>query len=256
MLTKIEYGIHSDQPDLVIVHGLYGSGRNWSAVGKRLAQTRRVICVDLRNHGNSPWFGTHSYEDMAGDLVEIIETQSSPVDIMGHSMGGKAAMVLALLHPNLINRLIVADIAPISYTHDQSQHIQAMRSVDLSRVSKRSDAMAQLAETVEDATLQSFFTQSLDLKEKRWRLNLDTLEAEMPKILSFPDLQSRFNGSTLFLSGSTSDYVRPDHRPVIRDLFPKARFAKITGAGHWLHAEKPREFIASVQAWLDSSFKL
>lgn len=251
MLNLIEYGTPGDAPDLMIVHGLYGSGRNWSAIGKRLGLSRRVISVDQRNHGHSPWFDTHSYEDMAADLAEVIAAQGKPMDVLGHSMGGKAAMVLALTRPELVNCLIVADIAPVDYAHDQSQHIQSMRRVDLSRVSKRSEAMDQLAQTVEDPALRSFFTQSLDLTEKRWRLNLDTLEREMPKILAFPRLNATYDGPTLFLSGSTSDYVLPDHRPTIRALFPKARFAKITGAGHWLHAEKPHEFIASVQAWLD-----
>ncbi len=251
MLNILEYGAATDQPDLLIVHGLYGSGRNWGAVAKRLAQGRRVISVDQRNHGQSPWHASHSYEDMAADLAEVITAQGAPMDVLGHSMGGKAAMVLALQNPDLVNRLIVADIAPVAYEHDQSQHIQSMRAVDLTQVNKRSDAMAQLAKTVDDTTLQSFFTQSLDLKEQRWRLNLDALEANMPKILSFPEVSGEFARPTLFLSGANSDYVLPQHRPTIRAHFPKARFAKITGAGHWLHAEKPREFITSVAAWLD-----
>ena len=160
-------------------------------------------------------------------------------------------MVLALTRQDLVSRLIVADIAPVAYGHDQNQNIEAMRAVDLSQVTKRADAVKQLAQNIDDTTLQSFFTQSLDVKEKRWRLNLDVLDREMPKILGFPEIDGHFDGPTLFLSGATSDYVTHSHRPVIREKFPKARFAKITGAGHWLHAEKPREFIASVQAWLD-----
>jgi pimeloyl-ACP methyl ester carboxylesterase len=166
-------------------------------------------------------------------------------------MGGKAAMVLALTRPDLVNRLIVADIAPVAYTHSQMQFIEAMRAVDLSGIEKRSDASAQLAATVSDPTLQAFFTQSLDLKEKRWKLNLDTLAAEMDTILGFPDVTGSFDKPTLFLSGAESDYVTREHRPIIRACFPKARFAKIPGAGHWLHAEKPREFEASVRAFLD-----
>jgi hypothetical protein len=164
---------------------------------------------------------------------------------------GKAAMVLALTRPDLVNRLIVADIAPVAYTHSQIQFIDAMRSVDLSRVEKRSDAAAQLAAHVQDPSLQAFFTQSLDVKDKRWTLNLDALANEMPKILGFPDVTGRFEKPTLFLSGAESDYVTPDHRPAIKALFPKARFAKLPGAGHWLHAEKPRAFEASVRAFLD-----
>lgn len=125
-----------------------------------------------------------------------------------------------------------------------------MRAVDLSKVEKRSDAVEQLAQHVPDTTLQSFFTQSLDVAGKKWRLNLDVLAAEMPKILSFPEISGSFEGPTLFLSGADSDYVLPEHRPTIRSFFPKARFAKIPGTGHWLHAEKPRDFEASVRAFL------
>ena len=127
-----------------------------------------------------------------------------------------------------------------------------MRAVDLSRVEKRSDAEAQLAALVDDPTLPAFFTQSLDLKEGRWRLNLDALADQMPQILGFPQVDARFDKPTLFLTGATSHYVQPEHRDRIKALFPAARFAKIPGAGHWLHAEKPREFEAAVRAWLAS----
>ncbi|WP_058241303.1 alpha/beta fold hydrolase [Shimia marina] len=255
MLNLIEHGTATDQPDLLIVHGLFGSGRNWGAVAKRLATERRVVCVDLRNHGLSPWQDSHSYEGMAADLAEVIDAQMRlkpvPMDVLGHSMGGKASMLLALTQPELVNRLIVADIAPVTYGHDQNRNIEAMRAVDLTKVNKRSDAIAQLADMLDDPTLQTFFTQSLDLKEMRWRLNLDVLERDMPNVLGFPEVAGHFDGPTLFLSGAQSDYVTHAHRPVIREKFPKARFAKITGAGHWLHAEKPREFVASVKTWLD-----
>ena len=188
---------------------------------------------------------------MAADLAKVIEAEGGPVDVVGHSMGGKAAMVLALTRPELVRRLVVADIAPVGYGHSQQQFIDAMRAVDLSRVTKRSDASAQLAERVEDRTLQAFFTQSLDVSGKRWLLNLDTLEREMPKILGFPQVSGRFDGPALFLTGAQSTYVQPEHRETIRALFPRARFAKIPGAGHWLHADKPREFEASVRVFLD-----
>ncbi len=251
MLNVIEYGTRTEHPDLLIVHGLFGSGRNWGAVAKRLVSERRVVSVDQRNHGQSPWNDSHSYEDMAADLAQVIEDQGAPMDVMGHSMGGKAAMVLALTRPELVNRLIIADISPVAYPPEPNTNIDAMRSLDLNSVSKRSDAVEQLATTISDPTLRSFFTQSLDLANKRWRLNLDVLEAEMGKIRGFPDVAGSYSGPTLFLSGSLSDYVTPDHRPTIRALFPHARFAKVTGAGHWLHAEKPREYIQTVQAWLD-----
>ncbi len=249
----LHFQIHGDAtntPPLLIVHGLYGSGRNWGVIAKRLSDARQVITVDQRNHGNSPWSDQHDYPAMASDLAQLIDHLGAPMDVLGHSMGGKAAMALALTQPQMVNRLIVGDIAPVSYSHSQLQFIQAMRAVDLGAVTRRSDAEAQLAQQGVDPALQSFFTQSLDVPGKRWRLNLDALEANMPHILSFPAFSSRFDGPTLFLSGALSDYVTPDYRPAIKALFPKARFAKLPGAGHWLHAEKPREFEAAIRAFL------
>ncbi len=249
MLAFSEAG-PADAPTTLIVHGLYGSGRNWGVIAKRLSTELRVVTPDLRNHGLSPHSDSHSYDDMAGDLGDLIAQLGAPVHVVGHSMGGKAAMVLASRHPELVRHLVVADIAPVAYRHSQMQFIAAMRAVDLSAVTRRSDAEAQLAAQGVDPALQSFFTQSLDVAGKRWRLNLDTLAAEMDKILGFPTLSNAFEGPTLFLSGGASDYVTPEHRPAIKALFPKARFAKLPGAGHWLHAEKPREFEATVRHFL------
>jgi len=250
MINTVLTGTPTDQPPLLIVHGLYGSARNWGAIAKRMSEDRLVLTVDMRNHGYSDWHNGHSYPDMAADLDEVIASYGTPMDVIGHSMGGKAAMVLALKNPDLVRRLIVADIAPVSYTHTQIGFIAAMRGLDLSLVEKRSDADRLLATEVEDAGIRAFLLQSLDIKTKRWRLNLDVLEAEMPKIMGFPDLDIQFNDATLFLSGGASDYVRPEHRSGIKTLFPKARFARIPGAGHWLHAEKPRAFVETAHAFL------
>ncbi|MFD3191158.1 alpha/beta fold hydrolase [Sedimentitalea sp. HM32M-2] len=250
MLNTIVHGTPTELPTLLIAHGLYGSARNWGVIAKRLSDSRQVIAVDMRNHGDSPWRDTHDYPGMADDLSEVIAKIGGTVDLVGHSMGGKAAMMLALRHPSVLRKLVVADIAPVSYSHSQQQYITAMRAVDLNRVSRRSDAETQLAELGIERSLQSFFTQSLDIQNKAWRLNLDVLEAEMTKIVSFPDIDASWDGPALFLSGSESDYVLAEHRPVIRARFPRARFAKLAGAGHWLHAEKPREFEASLRAFL------
>ena len=252
MLSFTEFGDTAATPPLVIAHGLYGSGRNWGVIAKRLSDTRRVITPDMRNHGHSPFQPTQSYEDMADDLAELITHIGGPVDLCGHSMGGKAAMVMALRHPELLRRLIVADIAPVPYTHSQSHHIAAMRAVDLEHITRRSEAAEQLGAQGVEPALQSFFTQSLDLAGKRWRLNLDVLEAEMDKIIGFPDVSGQFAGPTLFLTGADSTYVRREDRDHIKSLFPAARFAKLPGAGHWLHADKPREFEAALRTYLDA----
>ncbi len=241
MLNYMTFG-DEKSPPVMIIHGLYGSGRNWGVIAKRLSDQFFVITVDLRNHGDSPWLDTHNYHVMADDLVEVINSLNIKPNIIGHSMGGKAAMVLALKRPNLVRNLIIADIAPVKYEHDQSQFIEAMQKVDLSKVEKRSDATLALSKFVEDKSLQNFFTQSLDIKAKRWKLNLKVLRSEMSEILSFPKIESEFSGHSLFLKGEKSDYIKSEHRKLIKSLFTKARFATFKEAGHWLHAEKPREF--------------
>lgn len=245
-LARIEHG--AGGTPLLIAHGLFGSARNWGVIAKRLGATRRVVAVDMRNHGDSPWADSHSYPDMAEDLAEVVDGRW---DVLGHSMGGKAAMVLALTRPEQVNRLVVADIAPVGYSHTQAHLVEAMAGLDLSGIGLRSEADLALSATVPDAGVRAFLLQSLDLKEKRWRLNLPVLGREMDRILGFPEIAGRFEGPVLFLSGATSDYVRREHRERILELFPAARFAKIPGAGHWLHAEKPREFEAAVAAFLD-----
>ena len=241
MLNYMTFG-DEKSPPVMIVHGLYGSGRNWGVIAKRLSDQFFVITVDLRNHGDSPWLDTHNYHVMADDLVEVINSLNIKPNIIGHSMGGKAAMLLALKRPNLVRNLIIADIAPVKYEHDQSQFIEAMQKVDLSKVEKRSDATLALSKFVEDKSLQNFFTQSLDIKAKRCKLNLKVLRSEMSEILSFPKIESEFSGHSLFLKGEKSDYIKSEHRKLIKSLFTKARFATFKEAGHWLHAEKPREF--------------
>ncbi len=239
---------------LVIAHGLYGSGRNWGVIARRLADRRAVVAVDMRNHGDSPRGATQGYPEMAADLAEVIATLGGPVDLLGHSMGGKAVMELALTRPDLIRRLVVADIAPVAYTHDQTRHVQAMAGLDLAHITTRAEADAALARVVADPALRAFFLQSLDFRTRppRWKLNLPVLLAEMPKIVGWPGTTGLFDRPALFLSGADSSYVLPEHRETIRALFPKARFAKIPGAGHWLHAEKPREFEETVRVFLEA----
>jgi pimeloyl-ACP methyl ester carboxylesterase len=249
MLAYTQFGDTVASP-LMLVHGLFGSGRNWGVIAKRLSDRFRVTTVDLRNHGDSPRSDTQSYEEMAGDLAEVIDHLGTPTALMGHSMGGKAAMVLALTHPASVSKLVVADIAPVRYGHSQLPYIDAMRAVDLNRVTRRSEAEAQLAALGVEPGLCSFFTQSLDVGAQRWKLNLDTLAAQMPEIMGFPELNGTFEGPSLFLTGAASDYVQPEHRAPIKALFPRARFAKLKDAGHWLHAEQPRAFEAALRSFL------
>ncbi len=242
-----------DQPPLLIAHGLFGSGRNWGVISRRLADTRDVITVDMRNHGDSPRFATQTYSQMADDLAQLIMAHGGKADIIGHSMGGKTAMFLALTQGALIRRLVVADIAPVAYTHDQSQNVAAMQGLDLTGLTSRTEADQRLAKTIPDPALRAFFLQSLDLRATPpgWRLNLSVLAQEMPKIVGWPNTPGTFQGPTLFLTGANSTYVRPSNHTAILRQFPNATFTSIPDAGHWLHAEKPREFEDAVRAFLN-----
>lgn len=253
MLATTITGAPTDRPPLLIAHGLFGSGRNLGVIAKRLSDDRQVMTVDMRNHGDSDFLPSHSYADLATDLAEVIAAHGGQADVMGHSMGGKAAMMLALTQPRLVRRLVVADIAPVAYDHNQNRLIAAMRQVDLSRVETRRNADDQLRPLLSEDGVRAFLLQSLDVKARRWRLNHDVLEQYMDQITGWPaDATGQFDGPVLMLSGAQSDYVRPEHRDAIKNHFPKARFAKIPGAGHWLHADKPREFEAAIRAFLNA----
>lgn len=250
MLATYSFGEAGGLPPILIVHGLFGSGRNWGVIARRLSEARRVVTLDMRNHGMSPWAAPHDYAHMADDLAEVVGEIGGQADIVGHSMGGKAAMMLALRHPGRVRRLIVADIAPVAYGHTQQAMIDAMRGVDLSGVDSRSDADRQLSGAIGEPGIRAFLLQSLDVRARAWRLNLDQLEHDMEAIIGWPEVAGRFDGPVLMLSGAESDYVLPEHRPDIKALFPAARFAKLPGAGHWLHADRPREFEAACRAFL------
>lgn len=239
---------------VVIVHGLYGQGRNMGSLSRRLAEGRQVITVDQRNHGDSPHLPRHDYPAMAADLAEVIEAHGGRADLAGHSMGGKAAMVLALTRPELLRKLVVMDIAPVAYRHDQTRYAEAMEALDLTAVTRRSQADQLLARHVEDSRLRAFFLQSLDLKPSPpvWRLNLPVLRAEMDKITGWPEGLPRgsFDGPSLFVSGALSDYVTSEGEAAIREYFPKARLATLKDAGHWLHADVPEALAETLAVFL------
>ncbi len=247
MLSTTSYGGRVQTTPLLIAHGLFGSARNWGTVAKTLSENRPVTAVDMRNHGDSFWADTHSYLDLAADLASSVRGKH---DVLGHSMGGKAAMTLALTQPDRVRRLIVADIAPVEYAHSQLDLIEAMQSLDLSQISSRSEADKALAAKVDDPLVRAFLLQSLKVREGRWSLNLEALGNEMANIMSFPDIDATFTGPTLFLAGGRSDYIREDYSASIKRLFPKAMVEVIPNAGHWLHAEEPSQVIDAVNDFL------
>lgn len=245
-------------PPVVFLHGLFGSGRNWLGIAKALSPRFDVILADLRNHGDAPWNPDAGYEALAADVAALLDRLELPrVRLVGHSMGGKAAMVLALTAPERVERLVVVDIAPVNYGPGLDGLLESMRALDLRDITRRADADRALAPAVPDPAVRAFLLQNLEPRDGRlaWRLNLDALAAAMPVIRGFPDLptSAAFAGRTCLIRGESSDYVRPDHEPVIRRLFPNADLHTVAGAGHWVHAERTEAFLEVLTGCLDPS---
>jgi len=240
-------------PPLLVLHGLLGSARNWGRVGRALAARRQVLAVDLPNHGASPWTERMDYPFQARLIADEIAALGRPAAVMGHSMGGKVAMTLALTRPELVERLVVVDIAPLRYGHSFAPYLRAMRSLPLARLEGREQADALLAPAVADPAVRALLLQNLERGESgfRWRANLAVLLAEMDEILDFPATlpHTPYAGPTLFVTGRRSDYVGAAADPAIEARFPAAARVAIE-AGHWVHAEAPAEFIAAVERFL------
>ena len=173
----------SNEKVIVIAHGLFGSAKNWRTVAKKISEHgRKVVVVDMRNHGRSFWHRLHTYHDLAEDLKNIIDEFTGCADLIGHSMGGKAAMTLSLKHPNSVDKLIIVDISPITYFHDQSQNIRAMELIDLTKIENRRDADLQLSRHINDPVLRAFFIQSIDFQKsgrKQWLINFTALKENL-----------------------------------------------------------------------------
>ena len=240
---------------LVILHGLFGSARNWTGIARHLSAAYKVVTVDMPNHGNSPWLDDATYLNMAEAVGEFIGANGfSGATVMGHSMGGKAAMVLTLQRPDLIGRLIVADIAPVPYDHGNEEFIDAMEAVDLALVQVRADADGQLARTIDDSGLRGFFLLNLVQEGDTfsWRINLKGLKASLPALHGFPEVPdgSLYGGPVLFLDGEKSNYILPQHEDLIRAYFPHAAIEEIEGADHWIHADQPTAVMTAIRAFM------
>lgn len=245
-------------PPMVVLHGLFGSARNWQTMARLLADDYRVFTVDLRNHGRSPWAPTMTYPEMADDLETFCTgREAAPAVMIGHSAGGKVAMTLALRHPHLVEALVVVDIAPVRYTHSFAAEVAAMRAVDLSRLQRRAQVEAALGEHLDDKALCRFLAQNVRRGENglQWRLNLDAIGAAMADLVDFPDQSDHsYPGRVLFVRGARSDYIGREHQDAIFTLFPQAEFAVIEDAGHRVHVDQPAAFLQCVRDFLDSSY--
>ncbi|PPR09482.1 MAG: Esterase YbfF [Alphaproteobacteria bacterium MarineAlpha11_Bin1] len=249
-----EYG--KDGPPLIVLHGLFGCARNWAGIARSLSETRRVYVLDLRNHGASPHAPTMAYDEMAQDVGRFIAAHGivDPI-VMGHSMGGKVAMRLALDQTDLLRGLIVVDIAPVTYRHDMMDYIVAMQVLDLSGKQNRAELEDKLREEIGDADIAAFLMTNLERVngEFHWRINLPAISAEMSSISEFPVPDCTwYGGPTAFIAGEHSVYIRVNHRSRIRELFPEAFTVTIRDASHWVHADQSEAFIKTVTAFLQS----
>ncbi|XP_032184151.1 protein ABHD11 isoform X1 [Mustela erminea] len=249
------------RPALVFLHGLFGSKTNFSSIAKALAQQtgRRVLTVDARNHGDSPHSPDVSYEAMSQDLQDLLpQLGLVPCVLIGHSMGGKTAMLLALQRPELVERLIAVDISPVQTTPSSNfpSYMAAMRAVDIPdgvpRSSARKLADEQLSTVIQDLAERQFLLTNLVEAGGRfvWRVNLEALAQHLDKIMAFPPRQESYPGPTLFLLGGNSKYVLPSHHAEIRRLFPRAQMQTVPHAGHWVHADCPQDFVAAIRGFL------
>jgi pimeloyl-ACP methyl ester carboxylesterase len=242
-------------PPLVILHGLFGSKRNWSSIAHRLAVGRRVITVDLRNHGDSPWDSDHDYPSLAADVAWVIERHADGrAAVLGHSMGGKVAMVLALTHPERVERLVVVDIAPARSTATPIEYVRAMRALPLETFTNRLDVKEALADAIPDPTVRGFLTLNVIPSPDglAWTVNLAAIEDHFDSILGFPELPpgTCFTKPTLFIAGGKSAYLQPHHHDLITRLFPAATIEVIEAAGHWVHADAAEMFVTTVSRFL------
>lgn len=258
MSVELSYQDAGHGAPIVILHGLFGSKRNWSAIAKRLSAHHRVLTLDMRNHGDSPWIDGMDYRDMSQDVAAFINRHAlGPCTVIGHSMGGKAAMVLALTHPELVARLVVVDIAPVERETGFGAYIEAMAEAPLAACDNRAEVEEHLEDVVTNAMVRSFLVQNVvrDDTGFRWRINLAALDSGMDEIADFPepDHHQSYTGPTLFIAGAQSDYIQPHHMADINRRFPKADIAHIPGAGHWLHAEAPEVFLNHLTTFLQTA---
>jgi len=239
-------------PPVVLLHGLFGSARNFGAVQRALAPRFQVTALDLRNHGDSPHGGDMTYRAMAEDVRDTLLSMGiDRAPVIGHSMGGKTAMALALRWPDQVARLLVADIAPVAYQHHNTAIASAMQAIPLTASLTRQQADAALAGAVPDPGVRAFLLQNLRFgADPKWRIGLDHIAAAIPALEGWDDPPGTYQGPALFVTGARSDFVLPAHRPAIRRLFPAVRFVAVKNAGHWLHADNPAGFLSVLEGFL------
>jgi len=243
-------------PDLIILHGLFGSSDNWLSIAKVLANEYRVILPDARNHGQSPFSPTHNYTVMSEDLMELITSLNltNPF-VIGHSMGGKTLMKFLTLYPKVVRKAIVADISPRYYTKHHDHILNGLASIPIQTLDSRAQADQLLSSQIQEIGERQFLLKNLYRDENgsfRWRINLEVLAQEIENIGEGLSSDGQVDTPVLFLHGGASNYLTERDVPLISSIFKDYQIQTIEGAGHWLHAEKPQEFIHGVNAFFKS----
>lgn len=245
----------SSGPEVVILHGLLGSSRNWQRIMRELSADCRVIVPDLRNHGDSP-HGPHSIEAMRDDIVHLIETNCvEPPHLVGHSMGGVAAMAVSTSEPAMVASLIVVDIAPMRRTEGLRKILDALLELDLKSINSRTDADIALSEKIPDAGVRQFLLQNLKrntAREFSWRCNLPELRRFVAEEAFELPAEAVYEGPTLVIAGGRSEYKVWEHEKLLRAHFPAMTLEVFEDAGHWVHMDAPDRFVSRLREWVSS----
>ncbi|MFT3862567.1 alpha/beta fold hydrolase [Micropruina sp.] len=265
MMALFTQLVGTGRPDLVFLHGLFGRGKNWAGIARALADHDHTsVLFDLPNHGRSGWTDTFDYGCMADEVADELRLRlgsAASVSLVGHSMGGKVAMLLALRHPGLVKSLVVVDIAPdfSSKVVTNVPLVAAMRALDLESLSSRGEAERLLAAAVDDSAVRQFLLQNLKHTKEpggrngwQWELNLELLGDHLDEVAEWPEVEGvSYDGPVLWVAGADSPYIRPEHAPRMRQLFPRVRLVRIPGAGHWVHADAPAALTAELAPFLN-----
>lgn len=232
---------------VAFLHGLMGRGKNFTRIARGLGDDYQVLLMDMPNHGASDWTDSFDYADMADLVARDLENgfaSDGPVDVIGHSMGGKIAMLLALRHPHLVNKLVIMDIAPNDSKGSFTVLLDSLLSLDLATLKSRSAASDEIADRVPDPGVRGFLLQNLARGKDGfyWEPNLSMLRKNLDAIMGWEPVDAQpFDNPVLWVAGANSNYIQPEDAPVMRQLFPRVRKISVKGAGHWVHADKPEE---------------
>jgi len=252
-MKQLNYKIFGEGEPLIILHGLFGSLDNWVTLARKFGERFKVYIVDQRNHGLSFHDNTFNYDVMANDVVEFMSIQGiDKAHFIGHSMGGKTAMELAVHHPEKVNKLIIADIAPKYYPVHHTQIIKALYSIPVAELTSRKEADEKMSHMINNFGIRQFLLKNLlrDGDSFKWKMNLDAIAQNIEEVGKALNQNASYDKETLFIRGGHSDYIVDGDMILINSIFPKAKLETIAGAGHWLHAEKPQEFYKIVMSFL------